>query len=259
MFKQLVTLSTEAHRSLRFQPNQPYHFAADQGLIPLAAGEITRVAREMVVLFPEQGGPPAALAGLKPDQNLYVNPRGQWIGRYIPAHVRRYAFMLAYANTPEGEPRLTIQLDIEAPHFSNTDGQPLLTEKGEATELLQRVQKILVGLQHEMQTSEALVKELEALELLVPRAIGVQPQGQEAPTRVSGFRVVDTEKLAALPAEQFGKLHASGALMLIHAHLISLSNLSDGWLTKAAATQASGEVDVEEIFGGKDDTLKFNF
>jgi len=259
MFKKLIPLSTKDHLALRFKPDQPYTFAAQQGLIPLAAGEITRVAREMPVLFPHQGGLPVALAGLQPDQNLYVTPKGQWVGRYIPAHIRRYPFMLAQVKTEIGEPRFTIQLDIEAPHFDNIDGQPLITETGEASDPLQRIQKILMGLQQEMQHSEAMVKELEALDLLTPKAINIKQQGAEQPIQLSGFRIVNTQKLAALPAEQLAGLRASGALMLIHAHLLSLSNLEDGWITKAAAIHAGSDVDVEELFGEKDDTIKFNF
>src|SRR5690606_3825208 len=96
MFKNLKPLSSEQHRGLRLNPQQPFHFASSEVLIPLVAGEAAMAAREYVIVF---GKSPdnvlQALVGVEPGKNLYVSDTGHWMARYVPAHVRRYPFQLA--------------------------------------------------------------------------------------------------------------------------------------------------------------------
>ena len=89
LFRQPKALDSQAHRQLRYAPNQPYHFAAQQALVPVMAGEIAQVAREYAVVFSDVAGSlPLALLGTRRGQNAYVRPSGHWVARYVPAHVR---------------------------------------------------------------------------------------------------------------------------------------------------------------------------
>jgi len=52
-----------------------------------------------------------------------------------------------------------------------------------------------------------------------------------------------------------------GALTIVYAHMISLTNLQDGWLAHTLSTGVKGKEDVpdfESLFGGKDDAFRFD-
>ena len=105
LFKKPKPLDSQAHRQLRYAPNQPYHFAAQQMFAPIVAGEASMVAREYAIVFSDTPGSlPLALLGASKGHNAYVRPSGHWMARYVPAHLRRYPFVMAEAAAaPQGE------------------------------------------------------------------------------------------------------------------------------------------------------------
>lgn len=232
MFKNLKALSSEHHRSLRLNPQQPFHFASAEVLIPLVAGEVAMAAREYVIVFGKGANSvPQALVGVEPGRNLYVNDTGHWLGRYVPAHVRRYPFQLvAQPGEAEGaEHRYLIAIDEDAAHFGS--GAPLFNENGEAQDTLKRVQTVLHTLQQDMLRTVHLVKQLEDAGVLEDKTITVN-EATDKPHRIGGFRMVNAKAMAELPDEALVKLMRSGALMLAYAHQLSLTNLKDGRLAQ---------------------------
>src|SRR5690554_6783747 len=260
MFLKPTNLDAEQHRDLRFTPNQPYDFARELVMIPVLAGEITRVAREMPIVFPKGEGVPQALTGVNPGENLHVKDSGHWLGRYIPAHIRRYPFVLAEVDVSDAQRaekgrQYAVQFDAAARHFERPDGHALLDAQGKPTEVLKKVQQILMGLQKDQERTRALVAQLDQAGLLVERSITVT-QGEEK-HELGGFRLLDDKALAKLDADTLAKLRDSGALALAYAHLLSLTNLQDGLIAKASsAGQAPANLD--EVFGGDDD-FSFDF
>ena len=135
MFKNHVPLNKERHRDLRFTANQPYHFAAREMLIPIMASEVEMAAREYVIVFPiASGGLPQVLTGVDVGVNAYVLPSGHWTARYVPAHVRRYPFILVDAGTAsaaaQAERGYSLHMVPDAPHFQSSDGGRLLDDAG---------------------------------------------------------------------------------------------------------------------------------
>ena len=127
MFKQPIPLSAETHRDLRFSPDQPFDFARELVFIPLTAAELFKVARETVIVFPIQRGVPQALVAFEAGCNVYIDDAGHWMGRYVPAHLRRYPFVLGeIPTTPEEREengrRFGLQVDAGAPHLNKPDG-----------------------------------------------------------------------------------------------------------------------------------------
>ncbi|WP_417420261.1 SapC family protein [Halomonas sp.] len=266
MFHQLTALQHSEHKSLRYNPRQPYDFAREQMLIPLVAGEIGNVAREMPIVFPQSGGLPQALVGVNQNENLHVKQdSGHWIGRYIPAHIRRYPFMLAKVPGEEGsDSRYVIQFDAAARHFERPDGKALLNEQGEATDTLLQIQKVLTNLERENNRTLGLVSELEDAGLLAQREIYVGEEGKGG-KRLAGIRLIDEKALAELDAGTLANLRTSGALALAYAHLLSLNNLRDGLLAQMArADHADSAADqqpmsLDELFEEGDDDFSFDF
>ncbi len=260
MFTQLVPLNSETHRNLVFSPDLPFLFAKPLAMIPLTAAELFKASRELVILFPKQGGVPQALVGVEPDNNLHVNDTGHWVGRYIPAHLRRYPFILSEMNIDEAARaetgrRFVVQFDAAAPHFNLVGGLRLFSEDGKPTDLLNNIQKILMHLQQDQERTQVMVAELDAADLLVERAIRVnRPQGE--PVSLTGMRIVDTEALANLDPETTVKLRNTGTLAAVYAHLVSLTNLEDGWIAKQTAAPPAMQSDFFAEFDN--DMIRFS-
>lgn len=264
MFKQLVPLSAETHKSLKLSPNQPFDFARQLALIPLTQAEVAKASREYVIVFPLQKGVPQALVGYEPNQNIYVNEAGHWVARYIPAHIRRYPFIFSEIPTSAEDRTLTgrrfgVQIDLDAPHLSETNDYPLFDDKGEPSSVLTQIQKVLMFLQQDFEKTQEMVEELESLNLLIETPINLTLTNDSPTKQLTGFRIVDQKALSELPAEQLAGLRSTGALSLVYAHIFSLTNLEDGWIAKHAGTETDDDLDLDVYFDGMDDTLKFNF
>lgn len=269
MFQTPEALSPDRHLSLKLSSAPDYRFAAQEIVCPVVAGEMWQIAREFIMVFPKQNdGLPLALMGAQAGVNAYLrdgNPP-TWLGRYVPAHFRRYPFIAAPAVAQEGDTNdqqcFTVCIDTSAPQLSEVSGQPLFNADGTGTALLKNVQQALLSLQQDSGITQALVKQIDGAGLLIDQALTVKPVDSD-PVGLQGFRIVDQEKLRNASPELLASLIKTRALDLIYAHIGSLSNLQDGLLAKKATGQAGGlsaqAVDVEKLFGSEDDTLKFDF
>lgn len=261
MFKEVVALSREKHRALRFNPRQTYQFAASEMAVPIFAGEANLVAREYPILFATNANSmPMALLSLEKDGNAYVTEQGKWDARYVPVHVRRYPFMLgdtAQDETVEGSRAFTVMFDAAAPHLQEANGDSLFNDAGAPAPALEKVQRVLIDLQRNSLATLKLVQKIDAAGVLQARVLEATPKGGK-PFAIKGMRVVDAKKLAALPAEVVHDLHVSGALALIHAHLISMTNLQDGQLMKGVNPPASAHNGTDLGFLSSDGTLNLS-
>lgn len=263
MFVQLVSLDSKIHRDLHFTQAQSYGFAGHLVMIPLIAGELYKASRDMVIVFPLEGGLPQALVGLQPGHNMYIDAGGQWIGRYVPAHLRRYPFILTEVSVggktkTETERRFVLQFDAKAQHFQTPGGTKLFDHSGKPTELLNNIRNVLLYIEQDQVQTLAMVAELDAAGLLVEKPLTVKGPG-EGSVALTGMRILNVEALSKLAPEPLAKLRNSGALAVAYAHLISLTNLEDGWLAKQARTASEQVPDLDQLFGGADnDLLRFN-
>jgi len=200
-------------------------FAVQTNSIPLAAVEFIDTAREYPIAFTgKEGGAlfPIALVGVRHNENLFVNPDNRWDGRYIPAFVRRYPFVLA---EKQGADDFNVYIDEAYPGFNAADGERLFTDQGEHAPLLQQALEFLGTYQGEITRTRQFVERLQALDLLIPRVLEVV-RNNEPPMVLQGFSVVDEQRLAALSDADLLSLAREGYLALIYAHLGSLGNVS---------------------------------
>jgi hypothetical protein len=227
MFKTPEALNRERHKMLRFNSNVGYSAAANLMVIPTVAGEVLMVARDYVVVFDKTQPQALALLGVEKDRNAYVNEKGQWFGRYLPALIRSYPFSLMATPSqtpgPEGTTSFTMVIDASAPQFESSIGEKLFDDDGKPTELLEKAKQVVTSLQRDTLLTQRLVRQLADFDLLVENHIEIKKRDMA----VTGFRVVDQKKLAQIAPDDLAKLRDSGALTLAYAHITSLTNLRD--------------------------------
>jgi hypothetical protein len=189
------------------------------------AAEFANAALEYAIVF---GGPgdmvmPAAVLGLRPDENLYVAKEGGWQAKYIPAFVRRYPFVFSSAD--EGR-MFTLCIDEAYPGINqNGRGERLFGDEGKPTLYLNNVLKFLQQYQLEFQRTQGFCKRLRDLNLLEPMQARMN-LGSGERMALQGFSVVDRARLKTLPANVLAELVLSDELESIYTHLVSMRNFA---------------------------------
>jgi hypothetical protein len=225
-YKKPVPLNRETHRKTRFKPMaEGFRFAAGSTSVPLGLVEFAPAAVEYPVVFlvRENGdGSPLVLTGLRENENLFVDADNRWNADYVPAFVRRYPFALY---EQQGSDDMLVMIDESAPGFNAEDGLPLFEEDGKESPFLAQALEFVDFFKGEGPRTRAFVATLKKHDLLIARSIDLRmPDGSTM--AMEGFHVVDEERLAKLSDATMLELVRSGDLGLIHAHLLSLNNVS---------------------------------
>ncbi|HIV72294.1 MAG TPA: SapC family protein [Candidatus Aquabacterium excrementipullorum] len=225
MYERLTPVNRDQHRSLRVKASgQHLSFARETNSLLLAVTELPLAALDLPCVFVASGDQHTmvAVVGLRDKENLYIDPEGRWDPHsYLPAFIRRYPFVLA---EQPGTEQLTVCVDEAFDGLNPSDGEALFTPEGKDTPYLQQLQKFLLDFHNDMQRTTLFAKRLNELGLLVERNIDFKLGEQHL--NLNGFKVVDEDKLRQLAPEVVQELFTSGALGWIHAHLLSLNNVS---------------------------------
>jgi hypothetical protein len=223
MFTNIEVLDKAKHADLRFSRVADYNFAKDLTVVPLGAREMIQASKYYSIVFSGEGHLPHAILSLKKGNNgFYIDADGQWKVLYIPAHIRRYPFILAKG---KDEKAFAVCIDKDAPHFQNAEGKgaPLFDENGNPADILTRAMTFLKGFQADLSSTELLLKPLFDENLIVPKQLNLEKNGEKSV--IAGFSAVDLEKLNGLDDGILGKWVKSGLMNLVYAHLNSLGNV----------------------------------
>lgn len=218
-----VLLDRELHRHRRVRAQAGFAFARHANSLYLAGVEFNEACKEYAIVFtrtPERRTIPVVMLGLRQRENLFVDDQGRWGGRYVPAFVRRYPFVLAQL---PGE-SLAVCMDEAHGGINEEEGEPLFDVRGEDTPFLRSALDFLTQYQHEYRRTEAFCQRLEEAGLLVEMNARADLVDGRSFT-VGSVYVVDERKLQALPDATVQSLFRSGDLHLISMHLVSLSNM----------------------------------
>lgn len=263
MFHRKEVLKPAEHGALKVVETNDYSYARGEILAPIVFDEMADIAREYPIVFPDNpSGLPCVLLGLEEGQNAYVDDQGRWQATYIPAHIRRYPFMLGKTDqseepTAEGTTRYVILFDPDAPHFGDKNGHPVFTPGGELSPHLQRRLQLLESMQKAISITQNLVAAIDALGLLVERSITIS-KGGKPDALVKGIKVVDEKKLNQLSEADFMQLRNAGALPLVYAHLLSWANFRQGPLAGKYPALAAKPSVHDPAFLFEDDTISFS-
>jgi len=221
MFENVVALDSKVHANHRLKRSNSFAFAKNVLGAPLAMSEITKASREYPIFFPTSGKfLPVAQMGYRKDGNLYLDKENQWSAHYIPAHIRRFPFVMGQKKEV-GEYLIMV---VKNRISTNADGEVLFEDGSIPTGgSVDRARTFLADFQNELIKTEAFLKPLQEADILVPKVYNVQ-EGDNLLGAVKDLQVVDTEKLAALDDKILAGWVRSGLMGIIMAHLQSLDN-----------------------------------
>lgn len=230
IYNNIQPVSSEAHRNWSIHIDN-HAFASEVNSVPLLATEITAVARELPVIFAktqDDGGyVPLAVLGLKKGQNLFMDENQRLTTRYVPGFIRRYPF--AFANDGKSD-NFTLCIDdtYEGWDKEGNQGKRLFAEDGEQTEDLKGVMEFLKDYQYRAELTNVFCKKLADLDLLEPMEANIKlKDGQEGGGfNLTGFYVVNRDKLKKLKDEEVLDLFKKDGLELIFSHMQSMQNLN---------------------------------
>ncbi len=268
MPEQIVALSPSKHRNLALKKNRNYTFARDRIFVPVWGVEFSYACQSFPLGFYKQdaGWTPVAVTGLRPNENLFVNAGGRWLGEYIPATLRAHPFVMA---NKEGKSDPVVGIFEDDPLLVETAGtpgpelEPLFTAQGEPAPLVLRIKDFLDQLNSSKETTRTLLHQLEMMELLTPWELQCKDPDSGQPINVRGLHKIDEARLNSLDDESFLTLRQKQALPFIYAHLLStrlvfrLEKLLRIGAHKKGK-QAEVEQDLKDILVGDDELFKFD-
>lgn len=218
-----VSLASFANRAWRRFNN--LDFAAGDLTVPIVFAELTKACTVFPLGFSKGEGHISLIAvmGIEGGCNLFVAPDGKWFGGYVPAAFRSGPFALV--SNDKGDLELCADMASElVGHAGSIEwDQAFFTEQGKITPAV----KDLASFLHQVHLSQEVMQRacaaLDQVELLVEWPLSIStPAGLVS---LGGVMKVDEKRLAALDGADLAELHASGALFVAHAQLISMQKL----------------------------------
>ncbi|MDV7141583.1 SapC family protein [Tropicimonas sp. TH_r6] len=225
-YEKAAPVTFKDHGDLSVKTGGTYGFARNVNSVPLTAVEFSAAAAAYPIVFAGEGDAvmPAVILGARAEENLFVDEDGRWSGSYIPAFVRRYPFV--FSSSDEGK-QLILHVDESFEGCNRAGlGERLFDSSGERTQYLQNLLRFLQEYQGQFARTQAYCKRLKDLDLLQPMQAQFRIAGGEERS-VSGFHVIDREKLKAVETDVLRQMFDTDELECTYLHLHSLRHFND--------------------------------
>lgn len=229
IYDDIQPLSSQAHRQWSVSVDN-YKFASHLISVPVVATEIPMAAAEYPVVFSatnvEGEYLPLAVMGIRSGENLLLDSEGKFTTHYVPAFLRRYPFVFGGDKSSDNM-ALCVDVASDALVKDGSKGVRLFTDEGEQTEHLKRSVEFLKDYHVRAEMTKAFCKRLHELQLLEPMEASFTLNGnEESKVNLTGFYVVNREKLKALGDAEVLELFKRDGAELIFAHLQSVNGFS---------------------------------
>ena len=225
IYNDLKPVVRQQHANLSLKKGTTFEFARETNAVPLVVAEFGRASQDFALVFTEaeEGVIPSAILGLRTNENAYVSADGVWQAAYVPAFIRRYPFVFA---TDAAAQTFTLMVDETYSGFNTENrGERLFDGDGENTGFLDQTLAFLKDYQAHFERTRAFGEKLAELDLLEAVEARV-PMPEDPERRLTGFKVVNRDKLKALSDDVLAQLVRDDFLELIFLHLFSLNNLA---------------------------------
>ncbi len=225
IYESAVPVSNTRHAGVSVEASDRYPFSAGINAVPLMAAEFPPAAAEYAIVFTAQGDDlmPAAVLGVRNEQNLYLSSDSRWQADYVPAFVRRYPFV--FASSADGK-SLTLCIDEAHPGVNREGrGNALFGDDGQPTAYVTKVLEFLKEYQAHFERTRLFGQRLKALDLLEPMQANVTtPKGETL--SLGGFMIVSRDRLRALAGDKLQEMARNDELELLYLQLASLRNFN---------------------------------
>lgn len=211
-----VPLDNITHKNLRVRTQHGAALGENVGSVPTFLTEFADIQREYPIFFRrDKNGDyyAVALLGFAPDENLFLDG-DRWDATYVPGIVARGPFLIGFQERQEGAEVFrdpVMHIDMDHPGVNETEGERVFLEQGGHSPYLQRMTRILGGINDGHAISKAMFEAFLAHDLIAPVALEVKITGSE-PVNLQGFYTIEREKLAGLDSAKLHELHRAGFL-----------------------------------------------
>ncbi len=214
-----LPLDAKQHANLALKQDFGLDYTANANAVPINLIEMPQICHYYPIAFsPDQNATPVAIMGLRDNENLFVNKKGQWAeNTYIPAYIRRYPFI--FSEIP-GSDQLSLCIDMNDNLIEDGGAQRFFTPDGKPSDLSQNALEFCKSYHAAAQATLAFSAELAKSGLLIDRQAEINVGGGKK-ISFSGFRIIDEQKLAELDDKTFLDWRKKGWLPFIYAHLFS--------------------------------------
>ncbi|MFO1322079.1 MAG: SapC family protein [Burkholderiales bacterium] len=222
-YENAVPISHQRHGGWSVEVGADFGFSRHVNSLPVMAVEFPFASTEYAIVFAgsDQAVMPAAIVGVRNNENLFVDDAGAWTARYVPAFARRYPFI--FASSQDGQ-TFTLCIDEAFPGVNQAGrGAALFDPEGKPTEYVQNVLKFLQEYQAQFQRTQQFCKKLRDHNLLEPMQAQITTAKGEKMS-LSGFMTISRDRLKTLTGEALADLAKTDELELIYLHLHSMRN-----------------------------------
>ena len=212
-------LDAKKHATMGLKKNFGLGFTKTVNAVPINMIEMPQICHFYPIAFsPDENATPVALMGLRDNENLFLNDKGEWDDDcYIPAYIRRYPFI--FSEMP-GSDQLTLCVDINQDVVDEKGEQRFFDAEGKATPLAQNALEFCKSYHAASQQTLEFSRMLAQSDLLVDRRAEISVIGNRR-ISFSGFKIIDEQKLSKLSDKTFLEWRTKGYLPFLYAHLFS--------------------------------------
>ncbi|WP_306391305.1 SapC family protein [Telluria beijingensis] len=220
----IALLNNIEHKDLRIVTGHRPGLGSEVAWVPTFADEFRSLQAHYPIIFRqlEDGASYEAIAllGFKEDENLFLED-GRWDAPLVPWLHERQPFYIG-RNGDE----LMIQVDLDHPRVSQTEGEPVFKPHGGNTEFLDKTSAMLSNIHNGVQANAGFLEALKRHELFDGFVLDIEFENGDR-NRMGGFFTIHEERLGALGGAAIAELHAAGYLAPMYFALASLSHFRD--------------------------------